>query len=222
MNETRREERENMVRQIEAEARETAAWTGRAELDPHVLDAMRRVPRHEFVRPGDATVAYVNTALPIACGQTISQPFVVALMSDLARVEPEDVVLEVGTGCGYQTAVLCELAHHVYSVEIVPELAEAATKRLSRLDYVNFTVRAGDGHNGWPEHAPYDAIVVTAATPEVPPALYEQLAVGGRLVIPVGEAPHVQNLMVIDKDAQGRVQARSVLPVAFVPMTRCA
>jgi protein-L-isoaspartate(D-aspartate) O-methyltransferase len=216
----RAEERAAMLREIQAEVRETAAWTGRVVLSPRVLAALREVPRHEFVPAASQDAAYANVPLPIGSGQTISQPYVVALMSELADVEPGDRVLEVGTGCGYQAAVLAELASRVYTIETVPHLATEARDRLARLGYANVEVREGDGWAGWPEQAPFDAIVVTAAAREVPPNLVAQLSRGGKLVLPVGETPFSQHLLLVEKDAEGNVKERGILPVAFVPLTR--
>jgi len=210
--------REAMLREIAAQAIATARYTGRPAFDPRVMAALGRVPRHEFVPAAERPFAYVDGPLPIGHGQTISQPYIVALMSDLLRVEPDHVVLEVGTGCGYQAAVLAELALRVYSVEVIPELAEAAAARLRRLGYDNVEVRAADGYRGWPEHAPYDGIIVTAAAPEVPPPLVAQLKAGGRLVIPVGTGYFGQDLMVLDKTEAGGTELRVILPVAFVPL----
>ena len=184
--------------------------------DPRVLDAMASVPRHEFVPPDQAAYAYEDRPLPIGEGQTISQPFVVAKMSELARVARGDRVLEVGTGSGYQAAVLAELGAEVYTVEIVAALAERATSTLGRLGYDSIHVRHGDGHRGWPEFAPFDAIVVTAAPASVPPALLQQLALGARLVIPVGGL--FQTLEVHTRTEHG-FEVESVFGVRFVPMT---
>lgn len=183
--------------------------------DERVLAAMRRVPRHLFVPEALRDEAYRDHPLPIGHGQTISQPYVVAVMTELADVGPGDRVLEIGTGSGYQCAILAELAARVFSIEIVPELAESAERRLRDLGYENVTVRCGDGWLGWPEEAPFDAIVVTAAPPEVPKALLDQLAEGGRLVIPVGTG--LQELKVFTKE-DGRIRERTVFPVRFVPM----
>jgi len=185
--------------------------------DPRVLEAVRRVPRHEFVAPRLREQAYDDRPLSIGHGQTISQPYVVAAMTELAAVGPESRVLEVGTGSGYQAALLAELAGEVFTIEIVEPLAERARETLARLGYTNVHVRHGDGYAGWPEEAPFDAIVVTAAPPEVPPALREQLAVGGRLVIPVGR--DWQELEVHTRTAEGW-EVREVFPVRFVPMVR--
>jgi protein-L-isoaspartate(D-aspartate) O-methyltransferase len=216
----RAEERAAMLREIEAEMGRTTAWTGRVRLSARVCAALRDVPRHEFVPPAHQQAAYANCPLPIGSGQTISQPFIVALMTELADVRPGDRVLEVGTGCGYQAAVLAELASRVYTIETLPHLAGQARDRLARLGYANVEVREGDGFEGWPEQAPFDAILVTAAAREVPPPLVAQLAPGGRLVLPVGPTPFSQQLLRLQKDAAGKVSERAVLPVAFVPLTR--
>ena len=183
--------------------------------DARVLEAMRAVPRHEFVLPAYRDDAYDDRPLPIASGQTISQPYIVATMSELAAIEPGERVLEVGTGSGYQAAVLAQMGAEVYSIEIVEELARGARALLDRLGY-RVTLRHGDGYAGWPEHAPFDAILVTAAPPSVPPPLEQQLAVGGKLVVPVGEG--YQELLVIERTETG-FERRSALPVRFVPMT---
>jgi protein-L-isoaspartate(D-aspartate) O-methyltransferase len=211
--------RSEMVRAIAADAVETRDYLGRTELDPAVMAAMGRVPRHEFVPPTLRYRAYENRPLPIGMDQTISQPYIVALMTDLLRPQSGDRVLEVGTGSGYQAAVLAELVGHVYTIEIVPELGERAHETLERLGYRNVTVRVGDGYLGWPEHAPFDGVIVTAAPTEVPPPLIEQLKVGGRLVIPVGEPWTGQELLVYEKQTDGSLTRKRVLPVAFVPLT---
>ncbi len=187
----------------------------RGVTDARVLEAMRTVPRHAFVAPSDQDDAYEDHPLPIGSGQTISQPYIVALMTALARVEPGDKVLEIGTGSGYQAAVLDALGARVFSVELVPELARSARARLARLGYSNVTVREGDGYLGWPEEAPFAAIVVTAAPPRVPANLLEQLAMGGRLVIPVGQAD--QELRLYTRTDWGFAQL-PIVPVRFVPM----
>jgi protein-L-isoaspartate(D-aspartate) O-methyltransferase len=187
--------------------------------DPAVLAAMRKVPREEFVPERMRKHAYADQPLPIGSEQTISQPYIVGAMTELARVAPESVVLEVGTGSGYQAAVLAELARHVYTIEILPELAETADERLTRLGYTNITVRAGDGYLGWPEHAPFDAILVTAGAEHVPPPLVEQLKPGGRMVIPVGPTLDVQSLLVIERKQDGTYATNNVMPVRFVPLT---
>jgi protein-L-isoaspartate(D-aspartate) O-methyltransferase len=188
--------------------------------DERVLEAILHVPRHVFVDEALASRAYEDTALPIGHGQTISQPYIVAIMTDLLEVGRGDKVLEVGTGSGYQAAVLAELVDEVYTVEIIPELARVAKERLARLGYDNVTARHADGYLGWREHAPFDGIVVTAASSHVPPPLIEQLAPGGRMVIPVGSPFAVQQLMLVEKGRDGKVRTRQLLPVAFVPLTR--
>ncbi len=208
-----------MLQDIHAEVALTRRYIKRDKLDDAVLAAMRKVPRHAFVDAEMRRYAYDNGPLPIGHGQTISQPYIVALMTDLARPTRESRVLEVGTGCGYQTAVLAELAAEVYSIEIVPPLAELAAERLRRLGYQNVHLRTGDGYHGWPEHAPFDAILVTAAAPTVPPPLIEQLAAGGRLVIPVGEPAFGQELRLLEEGTDGELETHDILPVAFVPLT---
>jgi len=188
--------------------------------DPRVLDAMRAVPRHEFVPAPSRADAYLDSPLPIGHGQTISQPYIVALMTELARPSPADRVLEVGTGSGYQAAVISRLVARVFSVELVDPLAQSAAAVLRRLGYANVTVRSGDGYLGWPDEAPFDIILVTAAPEDVPAALVAQLKPGGRLVVPVGPVHDVQDLQLIEKDAAGRVSTRSVIPVRFVPMVK--
>ncbi len=208
-----------MMQDIEREVGYTASLTGRHALDPRVMDAMKRVPRHEFV-PADAQdYAYEDGPLSIGHGQTISQPFIVALMTDLLNPEPDHVVLEVGTGSGYQAAILSLLVKQVYSTEIVEPLAIAARKRLQRLGYANVEVSAADGYHGWIENAPYDGIVVTAAAPTVPGPLVEQLKPGGRLVIPVGLPYSYQELMLVEKSEDNTVHTKDILGVAFVPLT---
>jgi protein-L-isoaspartate(D-aspartate) O-methyltransferase len=185
--------------------------------DPRVLAAMRKVPRHLFVDAAQRAQAYEDHPLPIAGNQTISQPYIVALMTELLELAPGERVLEIGTGSGYQSAVLAELAREVYTIEIVPELAHSAAARLKELRYDNVTVREGDGYRGWPEEAPFDAIIVTAAPERIPQPLLEQLAPGGVMVIPVGG--FFQELKVFRKSADGRVTEKDILPVRFVPMT---
>lgn len=190
--------------------------------EPSVLDAMRRVPRHRFVPSGEEPHAYRDTPLPLSHGQTISQPYIVALMTQLVRPQPTDKALEVGTGSGYQAAVLADLVEHVYTIEIEADLARSAAHRLRELGYDNVTVRHGDGYIGWEEHAPFDLIVVTAAPEEVPQALLDQLAVGGRMVVPVGPIYSVQQLRLIERDREGQLETRTIAPVRFVPLRRSA
>ena len=188
---------------------------GRDIVDEHVLAAMRAVPRHRFVPVGEQELAYADHPLPIGHGATISQPYIVALMTQLARVQPGDRVLEVGTGSGYQAAVLATLGAEVYSVEVVPELAAGAAQTLAALGYTAVAVRVGDGYRGWPEHAPYAAILVTAAAPSLPTPLIDQLAVGGRLVVPLGR--DTQELQIIERRAHD-IHAVRAIPVQFLPM----
>lgn len=187
--------------------------------DPAVLAAMRVVPRHRFVPDNMRDNAYVDSPLPIGLGQTISQPYIVARMTELLDVDEDDVVLEVGTGSGYQAAILGEIVRDVYSIEIVPELGSRAAETLRSLGYDNVHTKIGDGYVGWPEHAPFDAIIVTAAPDHVPQPLIEQLARGGRMVIPVGPEGGIQELLLIDKDEGGAITRRTVEPVRFVPLT---
>ena len=212
-------EREKMVETVVALAKGGTGLRGSDELDPSVLAAMREVPRHEFVPEDVRPAAYANRPLPIGYGQTISQPYIVALMTDLAKPGRNDVVLEIGTGSGYQAAVLSRLVARVYSIEIVEPLARQAVERLRALGYDNITVRQGDGYHGWPEHAPFDAILVTAAASHIPPPLIGQLKPGGRMVIPVGPPFMAQNLMLVEKSPDGKVRTRVLLPVSFVPLT---
>jgi protein-L-isoaspartate(D-aspartate) O-methyltransferase len=211
--------RDQMVAEIAAMARETRLETGREAFAPAVMRAMRTVERHRFVPAGELDSAYRNHPLPIGRGQTISQPYIVALTTDLVAPQPHHRVLEIGTGSGYQAAVLAELVEKVYSVEIVEPLARDARQRLQTLGYRNVAVRIGDGHFGWPEFAPYDGIVVTAAAAGVPEALLAQLKPGGRMVIPVGPPDRVQDFVLVQKHADGTSSRRVVLQVRFVPMT---
>ena len=210
---------ETMLDAIARDAQETGALTGRPVFADAVMDAMRTVPRAAFVPEGEKAFAWENRPLPIGHAQTISQPYIVALMTELLDVAPGARILEIGTGCGYQTAVLCALGAVVHSVEVVEPLAAAAALRLADLGYAGATVRAGDGRDGWPEHAPYDGIIVTAAAPSVPPALVTQLKPGGSLLIPVGRETATQSLQRIRKRADGSCETTTVLPVAFVPLT---
>jgi protein-L-isoaspartate(D-aspartate) O-methyltransferase len=187
---------------------------------PAILEAVRRVPRHRFVPPSEQQYAYRDMPLPIGQGQTISQPYIVALMTELVQPDASDRVLEVGTGSGYQAAVLAELVDHVYTIEIEPELARSATHVLRELGYDNVTVRTGDGYAGWPEAAPFDIIVVTAAPDHVPQALIDQLKPDGLMIVPVGPVFAVQQLRLIEKDGRGEVRTRDIAPVRFVPLRR--
>ncbi|MDH3588051.1 MAG: protein-L-isoaspartate(D-aspartate) O-methyltransferase [Gammaproteobacteria bacterium] len=194
--------------------------SGPPHVSERVLSAMEKVQRHEFVPASYRRAAYDNRPLPIGEGQTISQPYIVALMTDLAEVDKDSVVFEVGTGSGYQAAVLAEMVRHVYTIEIIDTLAERAAETLQRMGYDNVSVKAGDGYAGWPEHAPFDAILVTAAPETVPEPLIEQLKPGGRLVIPVGPERHSQMLKVLTRNEDGSIDTRNVAPVIFVPFTR--
>jgi len=212
-------ERRLLVREIEAEVRLTRRELRRDRLDPRVRAALVKVPRHEFVPEHLRKLAYSNEPLPLGHGQTISQPYIVAVMTDLLRLDGDERVLEIGTGSGYQAAVLAELAGEVYSIEVVEPLGLSARATLERLGYGNVHLRVGDGYSGWPEAAPFDGIIVTAAAPEPPAPLVEQLATGGRMVIPVDAGYRQQELRVIRKDASGELKTTGVLPVAFVPFT---
>jgi protein-L-isoaspartate(D-aspartate) O-methyltransferase len=211
--------RQRMVDEIREMAREARHETGRWSLEERVLEAMSRVPRHRFVPPQLEGDAYLNRPLPIGHGQTISQPFIVALMSDLMQTRAGHRVLEIGTGSGYQAAVLAELGAAVFTIEIVEPLGIAAGERLRALGYGAVEVKLGDGYYGWEAHAPFDAIMVTAAASHVPPPLVRQLKPGGRIVIPVGSPFLTQHLMLVEKKADGSVTSRQVLPVRFVPLT---
>lgn len=214
-------DRAQMLRDIEAEVRYTRDLIGRDALDARVMAAMAAVPRQEFVPEPERRYAYVNGPLPIGNGQTISQPYIVALMTDLLGCGPHDRVLEIGTGSGYQAAVLSRVVAQVYSVEIIHALAEQAASRLTRLGYGNVATLSGDGYQGWPEHAPFDGILVTAAAaPAVPPPLVEQLEEGARLIIPVGPPQGHQELLMLEKRLGGSVVTTRLLGVAFVPLTR--
>lgn len=208
-----------MLRTIEREARLTAPLTGRSSFDPRVMEALEQVPRDSFVLPELMGHAFDNGPLPIGEGQTISQPYIVALMTDLLEPQPTQTILEIGTGSGYQAAILAQLVKQVYSLEIIPSLAVQAADLLSRLGYDNIEVKTGNGHNGWPEHAPYDGIIITAAATHLPPALCAQLKPGGRLVIPLGQPYMSQRLLLIQKDLAGKLHSTEILEVIFVPMT---
>jgi len=209
-----------MINTIENMARATGKETGIPVFNQRVMDVIAKVPRHEFVPKEQDAYAYDNRPLPIGYGQTISQPYIVALMTELLEVKPSDVVLEIGTGSGYQAAVLAGLVDKVYSIEIIPELGKEAKERLARLGYDDkVEVKIGDGYHGWEEYAPFDGVVVTAAASHIPPPLIQQLKLGGRMVIPVGERFFVQYLMLVEKSEQGEIRSRNVLPVAFVPFT---
>jgi protein-L-isoaspartate(D-aspartate) O-methyltransferase len=208
------DERQEMVAAIRVIAKHLAAEVGKTALDDRVLGAMAKVPRHEFVPVEVKPYAYLNRPLPIGFDKTISQPLMVAVMTDLLELRSDDVVLEIGTGLGYQSAVLAELAGRVYSVEIIEELAQRAVQRLKREGYANVDVHVGNGYFGWPEHAPFDKVIVTAAPDLIPPPLINQLKAGGRMVIPVG-LPDAQKLLVADKDLNGRVGTKEIMRVLF-------
>jgi protein-L-isoaspartate(D-aspartate) O-methyltransferase len=211
--------RRNMVDEIRAIARDAASETGKPAIDERVLATMDKVPRHEFVPSHQVRAAYANRPLPIGHGQTISQPYIVALMTDLARPRPDAVVLEIGTGSAYQAAILAELVRTVCTIEIIAPLAQEAAARLERLGYTRVRTRIGDGYYGWEECGPFDAILVTAAASQIPPPLVRQLKPGGRMVIPVGAPFLAQHLTLVDKGLDGAVTTRQILPVQFVPLT---
>ena len=208
------EQRREMVTAIRAMAEHIAHEIGKTALDERVVMAMAKVPRHEFVPIEVQSYAYLNRPIPIGFDKTISQPMMVAVMTDLLELKPDDVVLEIGTGLGYQAAVLAELSGRVYSVEIIDELAQRAVQRLKRQGYTNVEVRIGNGYAGWREHAPFDKVMVTAAPDLIPPPLINQLKVGGRMVIPVGLLG-AQQLVVVEKDLNGRVATKEIMPVLF-------
>ncbi len=211
--------RDEMVALIEEDVRDTSAYLKRAQLDRRVLAALARVPRHEFVPPNLVSRAYLNRPLPIGHGQTISQPYIVAIMTDLLDLEGGQKVLEIGTGSGYQAAVLAELDLRVFSIEIVEPLGHAARARLERLGYSAIELRIGDGYYGWPGEEPFDAILVTAAASHVPPPLVAQLRVGGKMIIPVGSRFTTQQLILIERVSADEISTRQLLPVRFVPLT---
>ena len=212
-------QRMELMRIIEQDVRETSVYLDRETLDPRVMTALAEVPRHQFVPDSQRRYAYQNRPLPIGHGQTISQPYIVAIMTDLLKLTPGDRVLEVGTGSGYQAAVLAELVKEVYSIEIIEPLGKRARELLQRLDYDNIQTRIGDGYYGWEAHAPFDAIIVTAAADHIPPPLIAQLKPGGRMMIPVGSRFMTQQLVVVEKDSNNTVTTRLILPVRFVPLT---
>jgi len=212
-------QRRQMMAEISALARETAIETGKPAFDERVMSAMGRVPRHQFVPAEQERAAYANRPLPIGHGQTISQPYIVALMTDLMRVEPQHAVLEVGTGSGYQAAILAELSQKVCTIEIIEPLAQEAAARLQKLGYTRVRTKQGDGFYGWEDCGPFDSIIVTAAAGRIPPPLIQQLKPGGRMVIPVGAAFLTQQLILVEKSRDGTVSTRQILPVQFVPLT---
>ncbi len=210
---------QRMLDDIEMEVNLTRHLIAKDALDDRVMAAIKQVPRHPFLPADFRFLAYDNGPAPIGSGQTISQPYIVALMTDLLNTKPTDTILEIGTGSGYQAAILSKLVKQVYSLEVIEELSDKARRQLKKMGYNNVTVRTGDGHFGWPEHAPFDGIIVTAATPHIPQTLIDQLRTGARLVIPVGLPYNYQELMVIEKKATGEIEPRSILGVRFVPLT---
>ena len=206
--------RQQMIAVIAAQAVFSAGETGKAAIAPRVLEAMAKLPRHEFVPAEVRPYAYADSPLPIGCSKTISQPFIVALMTDLLDLKPEDRVLEIGTGLGYHAAILSELVQRVYSVEIIEELAQQAKQRLARQRCANVELRLGNGYYGWPEQAPFNKVLVAAGVELVPPPLLQQLKPGGRMIIPTG-LPDSQQLMLVEKDAGGRVKMKEILRVRF-------
>lgn len=208
-----------MLKEIEMEVDWTHHLIGKDSLDSRVMAAMGQVPRHEFLPEKLRYLAYENGPAPIGSGQTISQPYIVALMTDLLNTKPTDIILEVGTGSGYQSAILSNLVAQVYSVEIIDGLAIEARQRLDKLGYKNVFVNTGDGYFGWPERAPYDGIIVTAAAPHIPQPLIDQLKAGARLIIPIGLPFSYQQLMVAEKTADGEIKTKTILGVSFVPLT---
>ena len=213
------QQRQQMVTVIEDDVYITEKYINKESFNKIVMQAMNTVPRHEFVPANMRTMAYENRPLPIGHGQTISQPYIVALMTDLLQPQPDQRVLEIGTGSGYQAAVLSHLVEQVYSIEIIEELGESSAHLLTRLGYDNVETRIADGYDGWPQHAPFDSIIVTAAISHIPPPLVQQLKKGGRMVIPVGTRFQTQYLTLVEKDLQGKVTTRQILPVIFVPFT---
>jgi len=213
---------ERMLNDIKIEVELTRHLIGKNALDARVMAVMRQVPRHKFLPADFRYLAYENGPAPIGSGQTISQPYIVALMSDLLATKPSDVILEIGTGSGYQAAILSKLVTQVYSIEIIEDLATKASRRLQKLGYDNVAVRNDNGYFGWQEHAPFDGIIVTAAAPHIPQPLIDQLKVGARLVIPVGLPFAYQQLMVVEKKPNGDIDTQEILGVSFVPLTGVA
>ena len=211
--------RNKLVKEIEADVQQTSIYLDKEALDPQVMKSMATVPRHKFVPLMQRPFAYLNRPLPIGHGQTISQPYIVAIMTDLIKPKPEHRVLEIGTGSGYQAAILSEIVKEVYTIEIIKPLGEEASARFKDLNYNNIQARIGDGYYGWKEAAPFDGIVVTAAASHIPPPLVQQLKPGGRMLIPVGSVFMVQHLVIVEKSLQGKITTRQILPVRFVPLT---
>ena len=214
-----RAQRLELINTIADHVRETSSWLDREALDPRVMNALAKVPRHRFVPENRRSQAYENRPLPIGHGQTISQPYIVAIMTDLLKLQPGDQVLEIGTGSGYQAAILADLVKDVYSMEIIEPLSQRARAVLDELGYRHVHTRVGDGYYGWPEQEPFDAIIVTAAAGHLPPPLIAQLKPGGRMLIPVGSRFMTQHLIVVNKHSDGSISTRQILPVRFVPLT---
>jgi protein-L-isoaspartate(D-aspartate) O-methyltransferase len=211
--------RQQMIRLIEQDVRETSIYLEKSELDERILKSLNEVPRHQFVPIDIRSLAYENRPLPIGYGQTISQPYIVAIMTDLIDPKAESKALEIGTGSGYQAAILSRLVEQVYTMEIVEPLGKQATERLKRLGYDNIEVSIADGYYGWEEHAPFDIIIVTAAASHIPPPLIEQLKPSGKMIIPVGSRFLTQQLLLVEKEAGKEITLRQILPVRFVPLT---
>jgi protein-L-isoaspartate(D-aspartate) O-methyltransferase len=212
-------QREKLIKIIEQEVKNTSEYLRKDILDKKVIDAMSSVPRHKFVPFYSRLHAYENRPLPIGHGQTISQPYIVAIMTDLLNLKSSDRVLEIGTGSGYQAAIAAQIVKEVYSIEVIEPLGLEAKKRLKRLGYKNIKTRIADGYYGWKEHGPYDAIIVTAAAGHIPQPLLKQLKPGGKMIIPLGSFLYVQRLVLIQKDQKGGLTTRQIMPVAFVPLT---
>jgi len=209
----------DMIHEIKDEVRLTSRYLQKDQLSTQVMQALEKVPRHRFVPADLQAEAYDNNPLPIGHGQTISQPYIVAIMTDLLNLTPHDKILEVGTGSGYQTAILAELVEQVYSLEIIDDLTHHAKEILIQLNYKNIELKTGDGYYGWPEHGPYDAITVAAAATHIPVALTEQLKPGGIMMIPIGTQHITQKLMLVKKELDNQIKTQEVLPVSFVPLT---
>lgn len=211
---------ERMIEDIRFETLDSQSYTGIAAIAPPIIEALRHTPRESFVSAGFEGNAYANRPLPLSHGQTISQPFIVALMTQFLMPQPDHTILEIGTGSGYQAAVLARLVRRIVSIEIIAELAKRAAELLRSLRVNNVEIHHSDGYLGWPESAPYDGIIVTACAPSVPPPLIDQLKPGGRMIIPIGQPHACQELRLVEKSMDGKVNSRDVLPVAFVPFTR--
>lgn len=213
------QQREDMTRAIEDDVRATSLYLDKEVLDPRVMEAINTVPRHALVPTNQRRHAYLNQPIPIGYGQTISQPYIVAIMTDLLNSQPEHKILEVGTGSGYQAAILSRLVQEVYTIEIIEALGKRAKRDLAELNYDNIKLRIGDGYYGWKQNAPFDGIVVTAVASHIPPPLIQQLKPGGRMIIPVGSRFLTQQLLLVIKNQRGNVTTQQILPVRFVPLT---